>query len=217
MSWLDVLPDGRLVTVATNSSGQRVLRTVDPNNGRTTDRALPSGARWLGAASAPNGAVAGIASKDGCCGGSPDPSELLVLEADGRQQRRRLSLPERDRTPATPPTISWGASGLIAIAASRPEPIAAAYYEGRVAPERVNRHPGWTDVLEPASGRLVASLHGWPGLAWSPDGKGLLAAQRDGLRQSRLAVFWGSQLEHRIDLGTTPLPVTPVRWRSHDG
>lgn len=207
---LDVLPDGRLVVLATDDAGARVLRKIDPVSGSAEDRSLPS---WMtstaAVAAAPDGAVAVLATGDGCC----DPSDLFVVAADGKEHRHRLSLPEgRRQTLGFPPAMSWGASGLIAITGSRPQRLAVAYYEGRRAPERDDPHPGWTNVVDAATGELVASLDGWQGAAWSPDGTGLLAARRDGQGASRLAVWWGPGLARRIDAGRTPVPVVPRYW-----
>lgn len=210
---LDVLTDGRLVLLATNDAGQRVLRKISPRSGSIEDRPLPSRLGKAAAVTAgPDGGVAILGTEDGCC----TPSALLVIGKDGKEEYYSLSFPEgrRQVLGGHLPALSWGASGLIAISGSRPQPLARAYYEGRRAPERDELHPGWTNVVDAGTGELVASLDGWQGLAWSPDGRGLLTARRDGPDTSQLAVWWGPRLKERLDVGRTSLPMVPRYWRS---
>lgn len=209
---LDVLSDGRLVLLATNEAGQRVLRRIDPRSGSIEDRPLPSRLKMAAAVTAgPGGGVAVLGTEDGCC----TPFALLVIGRDAKEELHSLSFPEvRQQTLGFPPALSWGASGLIAITGSRPQPLARAYYEGRRAPDRDELHPGWTNVVDAATGELIASLGGWQGLAWSPDGRGLLTARRDGPDASQLAVWWGPGLKQRLDVGRTNLPMVPRYWQS---
>jgi hypothetical protein len=202
---VDVLPDGRLVMLATDDTGQAVIRTIDERTGAVEDRDVPAGVRGARAvAGGPDGAIAVVSG--GCCA----LRDLVVIDADGRQRHHRLSMPDRS-TPFAP-SISWGPAGLLAVTAEYPQPTVGVIYENRRAPERDDAHPGWTDVYDVRSGDLVASLDDWQGLAWAPDGRGLLTARREGERESQLAVWWGPGLERRLDLGRTPMPVMPRYW-----
>jgi hypothetical protein len=204
---VDVLPDGRLIMLATGDDGRAVIRTLDGRTRATQDRDVPAEVRGATAVTGgPDGAVAVVGKGGACCA----LRDLVVIDADGRTRHHRLSMPDRS-TPFSP-AVSWGPAGLLAITDQRPDPIVAVVHENRRAPERDDLHPGWTDVYDVHSGDLVVSLDGWQGLAWAPDGRGLLTAQREGERASQLAVWWGPGLERRLDLGRTPLPVMPRYW-----
>lgn len=206
---VDLLQDRRLVLLATDDAGRSVIRTIDERTGSVEDRPVPSAVHNPTAVTGgPNGALA-VVGKGGRC--SCALRDLVVIAADGREQHRRLSTPERTGTPFVP-AISWGPGGLLAVTNELPDPLAAAFFENRRAPERDVLHPGWTDVYDVRTGDLVVSLDGWQGLAWAPDGRGLLTARRDGERASQLAVWWGPGLARRLDLGRSPLPLMPRYW-----
>jgi hypothetical protein len=204
---VNALSDGRLIMLATDDGGRSVIRMIDEQTGAVRDRQVPSAVRPAAAVTGgPDGAIVVVGKGGGCCA----LRDLVVIDADGRERHHRLSMSDRS-TPFTP-AVSWGPGGLLAITDEAPQPLAAAFFENRRAPERDEVHPGWTDVYDVRTGDLVASLDGWQGLAWAPDGRGLLTAQRDGERASQLAVWWGPGLERRLDVGRTPLPLMPRYW-----
>lgn len=68
-------------------------------------------------------------------------------------------------------------------------------------------------MVDPTTGEQVAALPDWhQGLAWAPDGTGLLAARLTGDRTAELLLYWGTELEHSRNLGPTSLPFTPHWW-----
>lgn len=197
--YVDLLPDGRVVLVATDASGRRVLRKVDPKSGAFDDRRLSD---WKGTAGpvavGPDGSVAILRFEYGCC----DQADVLIVRPDGKERSVPLKFPTGRRLVlGVQAAMSWGASGLLAISGQSPAYVTS------------DPHPGWTNVVDPATGHLVASLRGWQGLAWSPDGKGLLTAQRDGPDASVLAVWWGPG----SDSGSTSAepPERPCRVTGH--
>lgn len=209
---LSVLPDGRLLMLATDDDDaqRRVLRTIDPADGRREDRPAPRGTSAVTAG--PGGSIAMFVPGGGCC------DELIVIDSQGRQRRHRLRFPgsgtmKDRRTPIGSITMSWGASGLLAFSTLYPQPLSYNGSRRPGDPEFADPHPGWTDIVDPATGNLVASLDGWQGVAWSPDGRGLLTARRDGVRAAELAVWWGQGLRERIDAGRVSVPMAPRFWQ----
>jgi hypothetical protein len=196
---------GTVVVLAFDETAQRgaVLRRVDPGTGAVAELApLADDLVAHALAVGPDGQLAVLADVRECCLNRP---VLVVLDRDGNERQRiRLGnlLPEQRSLMPGRPGLSWGRSGLIAISGTSPEPLSAGG----------GAHPGWTTVLDPTSGRQVAQLDGWQGLAWSPDGDGLLVARRTGRRTSELAVLWGPALTRTIQAGTTGLPVVPRYW-----
>lgn len=211
---IELLPDGRLLLLV-RQGARHVLRTLDPRSGHSEDRRLPSSPQGAAAvAVGPDGTIAVLRAK----GTGPDlegvdldggePSELLLIRPDGKERHVKLGSGVRPgwrpNHPWGPLDLSFGASGLIAITPRSPQPPT-----NGLANEP---HPGWTQVVDPGTGERVALLEGWQGMAWSPDGRGLLVAQRDGVRESVLAVWWGPSFVERIDAGRVPLAAVPYSW-----
>lgn len=198
----DVLADGRIVVVArdTTTHASRVA-VVDAGGGGLTDYVLPDGVTANAVAAGPDGAFAVLADARGeCCLNRP---VLLVADADGTSHVHDLSdaLGIRRIPLIGEPTMSWGPSGLLAVSSDLPEPYIAGSPAG-----------GWVVVVDPATGDRVAAIDGWQGVAWSPDGRGLLTARHVSPRVSQLAVRWGPGFDERVDVGATPLPVVPRSW-----
>jgi hypothetical protein len=199
---IKLLPDGRLLMLV-REGARHVLRTLDPRSGHSEDRRVPSSMKDAGAVAVrPDGTIAVLGVKDG------EPSALLLIRPDGKERRVKLGSGVRPGWRADHPwgplDLSFGASGLIAITPSDPQPPTH-------GPAHEPR-PGWTQVVDPGTGERVALLEGWQGMAWSPDGRGLLVAQRTGNRESALAVWWGLSFQERIDGGRLPVVGVPYTW-----
>jgi hypothetical protein len=197
----EVLADGHVAVVGGREDGPQGLADLDPDSGELTWRPVPSGFYPSAVAVGPDGSIALLGGGEGdCCLSQP---ELVVVAPDGSTSSHELDDALGGRRPFVDaePEISWGPSGLVAVSTDSPMPF-------------VENSPleGWTVVVDPANGELVAALDGWQGLAWSPDGRGLMAAGRAGRRSSDVAVFWGPDLSSRIDVGRAPLPVVPRYW-----
>lgn len=197
----DVLKDGRVVIVAVDGISDRTrVGVVDPGGAGLVDRTVPAGFRPYAVAGGPDGRLAVLGDSEECCLNKP---ALLIVEPDGTEVVHDLSGPLDGRRSLVlgDPELSWSAAGPIAVSMDLPEP----YIAGQAA-------RGWTVVIDPGDGERIAAIDGWQGLAWSPDGRGLLVARRAGTRSSELAVLWGPELSERIDLGSVPLPVLPRFW-----
>lgn len=149
-------------------------------------------------------------------------TKLLVIRPDGAEQRHRLApRPPQAWFPGTR-SLTWGASGLLALSCERPTPLALASSGGGAKDGRITPASRAPELVDPtragpasptrAAAELVASLDGEEGVAWSPDGTGLLVARRDGPRASELAVAWGPRLRERRPVGRPPRPVVPQVW-----
>jgi hypothetical protein len=192
------LPDGRIAAIWFPITEDPVLelRIVDAQ-ARSTRVDLPDGFQPSEIAGGPDGWYAVLGTLYPCC-----PRQLLLVAPDGAQ--RRLVL-DRDGQTASGVQISWGEAGLIAVSPLIP------------------RHPeegdggSWVTVVDPNAGEIVASIDGWLGTAWSPDGTGLLVARLTGEDTARLAVLWGPGLAERTDVGTVPAAFTPHAWTPPTG
>lgn len=195
----DVLADGRVVMVGVRSDGIRV-GVVDPGGGGFVEQSLPEGFIPHAVAAGPDGRFGVLGDERECCLNEP---ALLVVEPDGTEVLHDLSdaLGDRRQLVEGDPELSWSTAGLVAVSSDLPEPF--------IPSQQAN---GWVVVVDPDGGKQVAAIDGWQGLAWSPDGRGLLVARRAGPRSSELAVLWGPELSERIDLGRVPLPVLPRFW-----
>jgi hypothetical protein len=195
---------GTIVILAIDEEAPRgsLLRRVDPGSGAVRDlEPLADDLVAHSVAVGPAGDLALLADVDECCLNRP---VVVLLDRDGTErQRLRLDglLPEERVLMLGRPGLTWGTGDLIAISGTSPEPLLTG-----------GDPPGWTVVLDPSDGALVTYLDGWQGLAWSPDGAGLLVARRTGRRTSELAVVWGTGLSEVIQAGTTELPVVPRHW-----
>jgi len=188
------LPDGRIAAIWREiaEEAEIELRIVDAQ-ARSTRIDLPAGFDPNEIAAGPDGWYAVLGTVDPCC-----PLQLVLVAPDGAQ--RRMVLDRDSQTAWGSVRISWGAAGLIAVSPSIPD------------------HPdegdagSWVTVVDPAAGEIVASIDGWLGSAWSPDGTGLLVVQPTGPETSRLALLWGPGLAERTDVGTVPAAFTPDGW-----
>ncbi|HEX9994048.1 MAG TPA: hypothetical protein VGB14_14065 [Acidimicrobiales bacterium] len=197
----DLLADGRVVMVAIDRATDLYrVGVVDPDGGGLVDLPIPDGLQPHAVAAGPGGSFAVLADRESCCLNEP---ALLVVDRDGTEHVHDLSdaLDGRRNLVVGEPELSWGASGLLAVSQDLAEPYIPS------SPQR-----GWVVVVDPATGDRVAAIDGWQGVAWSPDGHGLLLARHLRPRSSEVAVFWGPGLAERIDLGVAPLPVLPRSW-----
>jgi hypothetical protein len=127
---------------------------------------------------------------------------LLVVGRDGTGGdvvRHDIALPFR----AAPygADLGWGPTGLIAVSPPFPE-----------HPEEGDEG-NWVTVVDAAAGAGVATVDGWVGTAWSPDGSGLLVGRPSGPEESRLVILHGAALDERTDVGAVPGAFTPRDWR----
>lgn len=191
----DVLPDGRVVFVKVDDGAEVAI--ADPAGGTVTRVRLPGDLSPSAVAVAPDGTMAVLGEGARCCNVvlfAPD-GDVSFLDVAGALDRRGIVV-------IGDTAMSWSVSGLLAISQDLPEP-----WTGASSPLQ-----GWTVVIDPDDGERITAIDGWQGLAWSPDGRGLLVARRAGPRSSELAVYWGPELSERIDLGRVPLPVLPRFW-----
>lgn len=205
---VDVLPDGRIVTLeaADHDDDPADLRIV--GDGGTTPTRLPDGFQPYAITTGPGGWVAVVGDDDGCCLDEPE----LVLVAPGGGMRR-VDIGDAVDDVAWPVSsslsLSWSSRGLIVLSP------AALEFTGDRRPETPRN---WAVVVDPATGEEVARLPDWwQGLAWSPDGSGLLAAQPVDDGSARLRVYWGPRLRHSRDLGVVDLPFATHWWLPPEG
>ena len=205
----DVLPGGDVVMISKGDARDAprgvAVRVLDPHTGDVTTLAVPGDHLPLALAVGPGGTLAVLGDAGGkCCLDDPE----LVLIRPGRSAERR-ALPRHLDQPEpllnADVEISWGPKGLLAVSGDRPTATI-----DREAGDL--QRFGWTVIIDPETGDTVRSLPGWEGLAWSPDGRGILLARRTDVRTSELTVFWGATFSERIRVGTTDLPVLPMHW-----
>lgn len=211
--------DSMLESVAAMSDGQvamivatkefetgrrkRVVRIFDPTGRASKDYNVPSNFLAEEVAAGPDGTIAVLGERAGV-NELPnwEKPELLLINRAGKQRRLGLKSMAGERDTTYPPTLSWGPSGLITVS-THPHP-----YD---TPDLATKYT-WTLVIDPGSGDLVRAIDGYQGLAWSPDGRGLLLSRRAGPEASELAVWWGPELAQHIDLGRTETSLAPEFW-----
>jgi hypothetical protein len=199
---IDGFVDGRLAVLVSESDGALHVDVVDPVTGSVRTHRLSS----RSASAVAVGSGGRIAVLSGCC---DDNVKITVIEPGGDQHT--IDVDDRATSGRGPmmfahPKLTWSASGLFAMSSSHP----FRSYSGVPPPWK-----GWTAVVDDR-GRVVANLDGWQGLAWSPDGLGLLVGHITRPvpteRHFALEVRYGPGLRHRKPVGTAPLPVALVAW-----
>ena len=233
------LGDGQVTSVTMNDAGalamlvhlsptsEWLVRTIEGD--ATVDTALPDWFQAEAASLGNDGSVAVIGRE----AGDATKLHLYLLDragtsiADVRFGSGLESLGDHEALPPThgPLGISVSPRGTTyAITGSTPEPLATGGSD----------HPGWTVVID-RGGNTLAALPEWQGLAWSPDGSGLLTARRSGTRTSELRVWYGRDLAgfhdgpepghddgvldgtlRTLDVGEVSPPVMPLRWAPSD-
>lgn len=191
--------DGRVAWVADIESGIDEVRVASPTSpsGKVVWRHPSPSAVAIG----PNGRLAVIVDA-----GAGKP-KVVVLSAAGRVLRT-ASLPRDDvEFVGGDLEVSWSAAGLLAVST----PAMQGY--------------GWDPpgvlVYDASDLREVARVKGWHGLAWSPDGQGLLVTrltpQRDDWRgRTEVAVVYGDGLRERQRVGFIDGNFAGWRWTSDE-
>jgi hypothetical protein len=203
---LDVQPDGRIVTygAAADEDGEgRPAELQIVGAGGTTVRRLPDGFVPSAVTAGPEGWVAVVGDDRECC---LNEAELVLVAPGGGTHRVDIDEALDDVAPpmTSEVSMSWSSRGLVVISP------AALEFAGDRPPDMPRN---WAVVVDPATGEEVARLPDWwQGLAWSPDGTGLLAARRVGDNRAQLRLYWGPGLERSRDLATLDLPFAPHWW-----
>ena len=136
---------------------------------------------------------------------------ITVIEPSGTRHHIAVAQSPRDWAPVPGmmghAKLTWGESGLFAISSSYP----FVTNDDRHAP-----FGAWTMVVDDR-GQRVGTFGGWQGLAWSPDGLGLLGGHKvsnqDNDQRYVLEVRYGPGLRHRRRVGIAPLPIDVSAWR----
>jgi hypothetical protein len=191
------LPDGRIAVAWTpiTEEGIPELRIVDAQ-AKVTHVGLPDGFRPIDIGPGPEGWYAVLGTGVECC-----ELELLLVEPAGSQRHLLLD----DKAASGPLKVSWGHAGYIAVG-----PLYRDHWdEGDAA--------SWVTIIDPHAGEIEATLDGWVGTAWSPDGAALLVGQRTGPEATELALVWGPGFAERTSVGDVPADFTPHEWESPAG
>ncbi len=192
------LPDGRVAIVHGSATGPDRLDIVG-EDGVESSIALPSDLNTAALAAGPEGWLAVLGDGDReCC---LNRAELVLVAPGGALHRVGIRDAVADRDPTmTGLVMSWGSRGLIALSGTR------------LAPPGSDRFFDWTVVVDPTTGERVAALDA-QGIAWAPDGTGLLASRRTGRTSSELTLFWGPGLRQETGVGPVPGEFTPYWWQ----
>ena len=197
------LPDGRLAVIdrRSHTGNPAQVRIIDADGTTATIR-LPSDLDAHAVAAGPEGWIAVLGDGDRqCC---LNRAQLVLVAPDGSMRRVDVRDAVADRDPTmTGLALSWSSRGLLAISGTR------------LAPPGSDRLFDWTVVVDPTTAERVAVLDG-QGLAWSPDGSGLLTARRTSQSTADLRLFWGPGLRRHTDLGAMERSFTPYWWNPPD-
>lgn len=132
-------------------------------------------------------------------------AELVVFDRVTEVARRRIEGVPPDGVLNERPVLSWSGAGLVAISRDRMDS-----FQGVSGNESLNT----TLIVDPATGATVRTIEGWHGLAWSPDGTGLLLTRPVAPRTTEVAVAYGSTMGSIDIVGTVSDYVTGLFWRA---
>jgi hypothetical protein len=198
---MDDFPDGRIVVLAFDDDSHHRLDVIDPSVGNP--RTIPLSTQLGdGVTVGPGGRIAVLHDY------GYDGPGITVIEPTGSRHEIELheTLTDAPLMPLAHYKLTWSATGWFAISAGHP------FVSTDDDP------PPWkpSTLVVDEAGREVAALDGWQGLAWSPDGLGLLVGQRPGAdaqdRRFDLQVRYGPEFRRSVPVSTERLPIALAAW-----
>jgi hypothetical protein len=196
----DEFPDGRLAVLVHDDDSNTRVDVIDPNTAAA--RTISLSTHVPNAVAVEGGRIAVLHDFD------LDDRGVTVIEPTGGRHEVHLDALGGGDGPVMfgHVELTWGGSGMFAISASHPFPSS----QGSPPPWKA-----WTLVVDDA-GTIVARLDGWQGLAWSPDGLGLLVGRKprpiETERNFELRVRYGPGLRRSERVTTERLPISLVAW-----
>ena len=131
-------------------------------------------------------------------------TDLVVFDGITEVARQRVrGIPPSGALSARP-ALSWSSQGLVAISGGRMDS-----FQGRSGDEALNT----TLIVEPDTGATIRTIEGWHGLAWSPDGTGLLLTRPVAPGTTEVAVAYGPSLISIENIGRVDGYLTGLVWR----
>lgn len=131
-------------------------------------------------------------------------AELVVFDGITEVARHRVQGVPPDGVLSSRPALSWSSKGLVALSGGRMDP-----FQGTSGDEALNT----TLIVDPDTGATVRRIEGWHGLAWSPDGTGLLLTRPVAPRTTEVAVAYGASLASMDMIGSAEDYLTVLVWR----
>lgn len=131
-------------------------------------------------------------------------TDLVIFDGITEVARQRVREIPPSGVLSPRPALSWSSQGLVAISGGRMDS-----FQGASGDEALNT----TLIVDPDTGTTVRTIEGWHGLAWSPDGTGLLLTRPVAPRTTEVAVAYGPSLASIQNIGSAGGYLTGLVWR----